>query len=135
MKNPQSSPDLELNEKQRPHYISFFGFKINIFSQFSEFIKEYGVVGLAIGIVIGSAVTKFVNSFVENIVSPIIGQLLGIYTLSSWELGPIKIGTFLSSLIEFIIVLTIIFFSVKYVLRFFKLVEDKKEEVKNKENK
>ena len=102
------------------------------FANFINFIKEYGVVALAIGVVIGSAVGKFVNAIVDDIVTPLINMLLTV-DLNSWQWGQVKIGSFLSSFIEFVLVLIIIFFSVKYVLNFFRLVESDKEKLEQKE--
>lgn len=44
---------------------------------FIEFIREQGVVGLAIGFVIGAAAATLVKSLIDNVVMPPIGILLG----------------------------------------------------------
>ena len=44
---------------------------------FINFIREQGVMGLAIGFILGGAVSKVVASFVEDIINPIIGIVLG----------------------------------------------------------
>ena len=40
---------------------------------FIEFVRERGIVGLALGFVLGGAVQKFVTSFVNDIITPAIG--------------------------------------------------------------
>lgn len=45
-------------------------------SGFMSFIREQGVVGLAVGLAIGTAATVLVKSAVDNIVTPLIGWLL-----------------------------------------------------------
>ena len=44
---------------------------------FMDFIREQGVVGLAVGFILGGAVSKVVSSLVEDIINPILGILLG----------------------------------------------------------
>lgn len=85
--------------------------------EFIDFIREKGVMGLAIGIIMGGAVTKLVNSIVENLINPLIGYITGAagnlnelaYTMPLT--GVIfKWGAFLSSLIDFVAVLAVIYF-------------------------
>ena len=40
---------------------------------FIDFIREQGVIGLAIGFILGGAVSKVVTSLVNDIISPVIG--------------------------------------------------------------
>lgn len=75
---------------------------------FVDFIRERGVIGLAIGIVIGTAVTKLVGTLVEDVINPLISiflvddQLKG----SSFRVGNATIGwgNFVSALIDFIVI-------------------------------
>ena len=85
---------------------------------FIEFIQSQGVIGLAIGVVMGTSVTKLVTSLVTNIINPVIGLLLGkIGDLDKMYLpvGSAKIlfGSFISSLIDFLIIAFVVYFSVK----------------------
>lgn len=86
---------------------------------FVDFIRERGVVGLAVGFVIGTAVTKLVTSFVSDIISPIIGISLGKLDLESLALtvGKVKIkwGDFVSSFIDFIIIVAVIYLILKFL--------------------
>ena len=50
---------------------------------FVDFIREQGVVGLAVGLVLGVAAKSVVDSLVQNIFNPIIGLLYGGGDLSS----------------------------------------------------
>src|SRR3989344_2288548 len=47
------------------------------FAGFLDFIRERGVMGLAIGFILGSAVQRVVSAFVNDIVNPLVGILLG----------------------------------------------------------
>ena len=42
-----------------------------------HFIREQGVVGLAVGIILGGAVSKFVTAVITDVVAPVLGVLLG----------------------------------------------------------
>ena len=90
----------------------------DVLQQFMDFIREQGVVGLAIAFVLGGAVTKLVGSFVEDVINPLIGILLGAAgDLSSYSLtiGSVEImwGSFVSALIDFIVVAAVVYFAFK----------------------
>lgn len=96
---------------------------------FIDFIREQGVVGLAVGFILGGAVSKVVSSLVEDIINPILGILLGAAgNLSEAVLivGLVRIryGSFLTVLIDFIVIALVVYFGVK-VLKLDKI--DKKE--------
>jgi len=44
---------------------------------FMYFVREQGVVGLAVGLILGGAVSKFVTALIEDLVNPIVGIVLG----------------------------------------------------------
>lgn len=56
---------------------------------FFNFIREQGVVGLAVGLAIGTAAGASVKSIVENLINPIVGFMLGGANLSTsvWNTG------------------------------------------------
>ena len=83
--------------------------------KFIQFIREQGVVGLAIGFIFGGAITKLVTSLVENIINPLMGMLLNRIDLSSLVISltqsaVLKYGAFLSSLIDFILIAFLVYF-------------------------
>lgn len=43
---------------------------------FTDFVREQGVVGLAVGLALGTAATVLVKSIVDNIVMPLVGWAL-----------------------------------------------------------
>lgn len=89
--------------------------------QFTEFIKKYGVIGLAIAVVIGGKVNEFVSATVTDILMPIIGAILPGGEWKTWvlELGPVKlaIGHWLGAAIDFVIVAFAVFVIAKFLLR------------------
>lgn len=85
---------------------------------FINFIREQGVIGLAVGFILGGAVSKVVSSLVNDIINPLISILLGPnQTLSKWsvQLGSsqILIGNFLAVLVDFIVIAFVVYFIFK----------------------
>jgi len=85
---------------------------------FLNFIKEQGVVGLAVGFILGGAVAKLVTALVTDIINPILGIVLGAakgLDTASLSLGPITIlyGHFISTLIDFLVVALVVYYGVK----------------------
>ncbi|MFH1047037.1 MAG: MscL family protein [Patescibacteria group bacterium] len=81
---------------------------------FLNFIREQGIIGLAIGFILGGAVGKVVSSLVSDIIQPIIGLIFGSPEgLRVMVLGPIRLGNFFVVLIDFLIVATVVYFIFK----------------------
>lgn len=83
-----------------------------------DFIREKGVVGLAVGFILGGAVSKVVASLVTDIINPILGFALGAaggLKEAGLQIGPAKIlwGSFLSTTIDFIVIALVVYFGVK----------------------
>ena len=99
--------------------------------EFKEFAMRGNVMDMAIGIIIGAAFGKIVSSFVNDVLMPPIGMLMGgvnfnelFYTLSgeqaatlaaAKEAGAVTInyGTFIQTVIDFIIIAFVIFLVIK----------------------
>ncbi len=87
---------------------------------FIEFIREQGVIGLAVGFILGGAISKVVASLVTDIINPVIGVILGAagsLKEAALEVGPIKImwGSFINTTIDFIIIALVIYYGVKMI--------------------
>lgn len=85
---------------------------------FLQFIREQGVVGLAVGFILGGAVSKLVAALVEDIINPIIA--LGLNNVENLgqaylQVGAAKImwGSFVNVLIDFIVIALVVYFGVK----------------------
>jgi len=100
---------------------------------FMDFIREQGVVGLAIGFIIGGAVSSVVDALVENILNPIIGiALQGGSGLSDWgitltDTSTLLIGNFVMVLINFLVIMAVVYYGFKG-LGLDKLDKEKSEE-------
>jgi large conductance mechanosensitive channel len=92
-------------------------------SEFKEFAMKGNVIDLAVGVVIGAAFGKIVASLVGDIIMPPIGMLTGgiNFTDLAVKLGldptgkpvQLKYGSFLQTVLEFLIVAFVIFVLVK----------------------
>ena len=83
-----------------------------------EFIRKQGIIGLAIGFILGGAVSKVVSSLVQDVINPLLGVVLGstkglemaVLTVGSAQ---IKWGSFVSALIDFIVIALVIYYGFK----------------------
>jgi large conductance mechanosensitive channel len=90
---------------------------------FVDFVREQGVVGLAVGLVLGVASKGVVDSLVANIFNPVIGVLIGGESLASRYVclkdngldctSKLGYGQVASDLLSFIIVAAVVYFAVK----------------------
>ncbi|MCQ4795009.1 large conductance mechanosensitive channel protein MscL [Anaerofustis stercorihominis] len=86
------------------------------FQEFKEFALRGNVMDLAVGVIIGGAFQAIVNSLVKDIISP----LIGLFAKTDFNdlvinvLGVnIKYGSFITNVINFIIMAFIIFMLIK----------------------
>jgi large conductance mechanosensitive channel len=85
-------------------------------AEFIDFIRDKGVLGLAVGIIMGGAVTRLVTSIIDNLVNPLLGALTGAagnlneltYTIPYTHIV-FKWGAFLSSLLDFLAIVLVIY--------------------------
>lgn len=109
----------------------------NMLKEFKEFAIKGNVVDLAVGVVIGGAFGKIVTSMVNDIIMPLVGALIGgiNFTYLKFVIREaekdvpalaINYGTFIQSVIDFLIVSFSIFLFIKLIN---KLKREKKAEV------
>ncbi len=81
---------------------------------FFIFIREQGIVGLAIGFILGGAVSQVVQALVNDIINPLIGYAFsGVDELSDIMIGPVAFGHFVTVVIDFIVIAAVVFFIFK----------------------
>ena len=85
--------------------------------EFKAFLKEYGVIGLALGVIIGSKAGELVTAIVDGLLMPIVGMLLPSGDWQKLVVGPFQIGVVLAALIKFIVVAYFVFFVAKRILK------------------
>lgn len=101
------------------------------FKEFKEFALRGSVMDLAIGVIIGAAFQAIVNSLVNDILSPLIG-LVAKTDLSDLYFEvfgvSVKYGSFLTAVINFVIMAFVIFLLVKGLNALSKLGKKNKSE-------
>lgn len=96
--------------------------------EFTEFIKKQKVIGLAVGVTVGGASTKLVSSLVENVINPIIGLFTKSGApFSKFVIGPVRIGAFINSIIDFSIVMLVVYLVINKTVSL--LVKEEKPKV------
>jgi large conductance mechanosensitive channel len=102
--------------------------------EFKEFIARGNVIDLAVGLIIGAAFGKIVTSLVNDVLMPPIGMVLGkvdfanpfiplqgnpktVAEAKAAGIPTINYGSFINTLIEFLIIAFVIFLIVKAVNR------------------
>ena len=97
---------------------------MKLINEFKSFAMRGNVVDMAVGIIIGAAFGKIVSSFVNDVIMPPIGLLVGgidfsdlVLTLkAATESAPavvLKYGTFINTVIDFVIIAWAIFMVIK----------------------
>ena len=117
---------------------------MKIVKEFKEFAMKGNVVDMAIGIIIGAAFGKIVSSLVADVIVPPIGLLIGGVAFTDiviplrdalkdpvtgkmTEAVVLKLGSFLQTLFDFIVIAFSVFLLLKAML---KANKKKQEEVK-----
>lgn len=108
---------------------------MNLIKEFKEFIARGNVIDLAVGVIIGASFGKIVTSLVTDIIMPPIGLVTGRVDFSSLFLSldgkvyaslleakgkgapVIAYGTFIDTIIQFLIVAACVFAVVKVINR------------------
>ncbi|WP_210529395.1 large conductance mechanosensitive channel protein MscL [Rubellimicrobium arenae] len=117
--------------------------------EFRDFIAKGNVMDLAVGIIIGAAFTAIVNSLVQDIINPIIGVIIGgldftnlywvmsgtvpegagLQTAKDSGAAVFAYGSFITAVINFLIIAFVVFLLVKAVNRIKDAALRKGEEV------
>lgn len=89
--------------------------------EFLDFLKQYGVIGLAIAVIIGGKLNLLVSSIVNDLLTPLIFQpalnAAGVNEIAELSYNGIFYGKVIASFIDFIIVAFIIFIFAKKVMK------------------
>lgn len=111
--------------------------------EFKEFAMRGNVLDMAVGVILGGAFGKITASLVNDVFMPLIGTLIGGVDLGKLNIvlkdavmngeevvAPavtLGIGTFLTTVIDFILVAFVIFLMIKTINRFHKKKEEDPE--------
>ena len=87
-----------------------------MWKEFKAFAMRGNVIDLAVGVIIGAAFGRIVTSFVNDITMPLINPVMPGGDWRTMEVGPgVKLGSFLSAALDFVIVAVVIFLVVKTI--------------------
>lgn len=112
------------------------------FHEFKEFISKGNVLGLAVGVIIGGAFSTITTSLTNDIIMPIVSIFLGGVDFSSMSVAlptfhavaedaapnTLNYGSFISAVINFLILALVVFCIVKAVNRVMDSARKKEEE-------
>ena len=88
---------------------------------FKAFISKGNILDLAIAVIMGTAFSAIVTALVNNIIMPLICAIFGKADVSSLSFilnnSEIKYGVFLQAIIDFLLVATVLFLTLKIVMR------------------
>jgi large conductance mechanosensitive channel len=100
---------------------------MSFIKEFKQFVSQGNVIDLAIGVVIGGAFGKIVTSLVNDIVMPLVNPLIPGGDWKKLVVGPgIKVGSFLGTLLDFVIIAFAVFVVIK-ALNATRIKNEKKE--------
>ena len=115
--------------------------KKGFFGEFKEFIMRGNVMDMAVGVIIGSAFGAIINSLVNDVIMPIITLITGGVNFNDWfialdgssyktlaeaqEAGAstLNYGTFITAILNFVILAFVIFLMVKSINKLHKKEE------------
>jgi large conductance mechanosensitive channel len=94
-----------------------------VVKEFASFLKQYGVVGLAIAVIIGGKLNDLVTAVVGGLLMPIVGRVASVAG-GDWRtlVVPLaginfEVGKVLGAFVDFVIVAFIVFWIAKKLLR------------------
>lgn len=89
--------------------------------EFVDFLKKYGVIGLAIAVIIGGKLNEFISSLVNDLLMPLVFQpalqAANVDDIRKLSYNGILYGKVVGSAIDFMIVAFVVFMFAKYVLK------------------
>lgn len=109
---------------------------MKLIKEFKEFAMKGNVMDMAVGLVIGGAFQSIIKSLVEDIIMPFTALFTGSVDYTNWVIqissAQIRIGSFVTALINFLILALSIFLALKVVNEINNKLEKMNKEVENK---
>lgn len=103
---------------------------------FKKFIKDQGLIGMAIGLILGTASGELVKSLINNIIMPPLGFILGsseglkgvVWNMGKTPAGKdavLSYGAFLNDVVNFLVIAFVVYFVLVFIEKLF--VDDEEE--------
>ncbi len=90
---------------------------MGMIQEFKDFAMKGNVVDLAVGVVIGGAFQKIIGSLIDDVITPLLLspalEAANLKDIAELKMGAVKYGSFLSSVISFVIVAIVLFMIIK----------------------
>ena len=110
-----------------------------MWKEFKEFAIKGNVMDLAVAVIIGAAFGKIVSSLVNDVIMPVIGLIVGgidftglkiVLTPAAGDVAEVAIlyGTFIQTIVDFLLIALSVFFVVKLISKMKKKEEEKPAE-------
>jgi large conductance mechanosensitive channel len=89
--------------------------------EFLAFLKQYGVIGLAIAVILGGKLNALVTALVDGVLMPVVTFFVpgGEWRTATLDVGPVHfvLGPLFGAAVDFLIVAWLVFWFSKKVLR------------------
>ncbi|MFY7992197.1 MAG: MscL family protein [Bacteriovoracaceae bacterium] len=89
--------------------------------EFIDFLKNYGVVGMAIAVIIGGKLNEFVSSLVNDLVMPLVLkpalEAANVNNIKELSYNGILYGKVLGTALDFVIIAFVVFMFAKFILK------------------
>ena len=96
---------------------------MRLIQEFKGFALKGNVVDLAVAVVIGKAFGDIVTALVADVIMPIVSYALPGKSWLTWEVGGLKVGHLLGSVLDFVIIAFVLFLVVVKMMSLFKRAE------------
>ncbi len=104
-----------------------------MFKEFKNFAVKGNVLDLAVAVIVGGAFSAIVKSMVDDIIMPIVGAVFGNPDFTTITLGPVMIGNFIQSIVNFLIIAFSLFIVIRQINKMKKPVEKAAPKISNEE--
>jgi large conductance mechanosensitive channel len=82
---------------------------MSLANEFKAFALKGNVIDLAIAVVIGTAFGKIVTALVNDLIMPLVAKVSPSSEWKLWEVAGFKLGDFLGSIVDFLIIALVLF--------------------------
>jgi large conductance mechanosensitive channel len=108
----------------------------NAAAQFMDFLKKFGVIGLAIGTVVGGAVKQYVDIIIKALIDPVVKLVLDAVNFKAGgtidlpavngKVEQLLIGDLISGTISFLVLMLLVYITVNVLISKFMSETDMK---------
>jgi len=89
--------------------------------EFVAFLRQYGIIGLALAVIIGGKVNALITALVDGVIMPVVTFFIpgGAWRTATLDVGPIHLllGPVFGAGLDFLLVALVVFYVSKLILR------------------